>query len=1743
MSHRQDNENAIAIVGMSCRFAPNLDTPAALWDFLMESRTAVRPMPEKRWRAYADASPEATAVLRATTLLGSYLDDIEGFDAEFFGITPKEAAYLDPQQRFMLELTWEALVDAGIPPTSLRGSDAAVYAAVNSTDYGRRLLEDMTRTGPYAVNGTTDYGIANRVSYFLDTRGPSMAVNTACAATLTAVHVACQALRGDETSVAIVGGLNIISTPALNVALEGAGALAPDGRSKAYDDDADGYGRGEGAGVLVLKRLADAQRDGDRVLALLRGSGVFQDGHSDGMMAPNADAQAHMLRTVYARAGVDPTTVGYVEAHGTGTPTGDAAELAALSQVIGAAREEPCLVGSIKPNIGHVEGGSGMAGIMKVVLALRHGVIPPSLHTRATTRTEWGSNGLRLAAEPTGWAPGTTPRRAGVSNYGVGGTIAHVVLEEAPRRPVAAAVAQGARPVLVPLSSATRAGVRDLADRTGAWLARHAPELDDVADTLCSRRSHLPERTAVVAADVAGLVDGLAAASGGGTSPDVITGRVVPGSENGAVWVFSGHGSQWEGMGQDLLDVDHAFTGVIDSLGDVFTDELGWSPRELLEQGGPWTTPQVQALTFAVQAALAATWRAHDLEPAAVIGHSVGEIAAAHTAGALDLDDAARFACRRARALGKVAGNGAMAMAGLGFAETSERLAGVDGVVAAIAAGPRSTVISGEADSVAAVVRDWEADGVPIRAVATDVAFHSPEVDDVLAEVVEAAGDLGPRRAVVSLYSTTLEDPRDEAVRDAGYWGRNLRAPVRFAAAVDAALDDGFRVFLEVSTHPVVSHSVMEVAQHRDEEVAAVGTVRRGAGAPGDVLRTAGRLYCAGVVPAWSADRTREPLGLPGASWQHRPYWLFEESAQGRGGAGHDPAAHDLLGGSHAVGGVPARHVWQTRLDLASRPYPLDHALDGVEVTPAASILNSFLKASDAAGDVVLRNIVLRTPLAVEPPRTVQVVREGQGMALSSRVADDDSGSDDSWILHASAVVEPARKGLAGTIDAAGLRSRLPLGDWQRLDEMFHNMGVGGYAFPWGLDDLHRSDDEQLAVLTLVDDTDIDAAASWAHVIDGALTISATLVTPVDAQSLWMSRAIEDVSVVGEPPARIVVHTRRSPGSPHDSVDVDVAGSDGRVVARVHGLAFSSVEKAEAANPQELVHEVVWREPDVPFGTATPACVAVVGDGPRAAGVADALNRAGATASVTTGPAAADVVVVVAAPSTITSADSAVGLTQRTAEAVLGSMDLAPEGTSPRVWLLTEGVREPRGVDQVAQAAAWGLGRIIAGEHPEVWGGVVDVSSVDDAAGAALAAVLEGAAGQEDVIHVASDGTVTVPRLARITRSADREPLRCSPGGSVLITGGLGALGLEAAQWLVGRGARRLVLVGRRGLPPRQDWAGLADPDQRRAAEAVEALEAAGVSVQVRSLDVTDPVAVRSFVDAHDADNPPITGIVHAAGGVDDALVDDMTIEGVRHVLGAKSLGAWALHEAFPPGTVDFFVAFSSCGQLARLSGQGAYAAANSFLDALVQARANAGEDGAVSLAWTSWRGLGLSAELTTTMVEGNMRGLDAVSASEALQAWTFADRFTGAYKAVLRSVPISPGLPVPPMFRELEHDGVLVEDPDVYRLDPALAPDLARAEVTDVVHSVVAAELRLEKEDLGHRRPLVELGVDSIMAVALRARLQRRFALDFPPTILWAKPTVHDLGEFVHASLDTVEEVLERDDEPHELAAPPLAG
>nr|B4XYB8.1 RecName: Full=5-methyl-1-naphthoate synthase; AltName: Full=Azinomycin biosynthesis protein B [Streptomyces sahachiroi]ABY83164.1 Azi26 [Streptomyces sahachiroi]BFD88289.1 phthiocerol type I polyketide synthase PpsA [Streptomyces sp. Xyl84] len=1749
----------LAVIGMSCRFAPDLDTPGRLWEFLRAGGSAVGEMPDRRWDPYVTDS-RTRDILRTTTRKGSFMRDIEGFDAEFFQITPREAEYIDPQQRIMLELAWEALCDAGLPPTSLAGTDASVYVAANSNDYGRRLLEDLDRTGAWAVNGTTFYGIANRISYFLDAHGPSMAVDTACAGSLTALHVAGQALHRGETSVAIVGGINIMASPALVVALDAASATSPDGRSKSFDKAADGYGRGEGGGVVVLKRLSDAVRDGDPVHGLVLASGVFQDGRSDGMMAPNGSAQQRMLEEIYRRSGIDPGTVQYVEAHGTGTQLGDAAEAQAIGNVFGPGRDgdNPLLIGTLKPNVGHVEAASGIAGVIKVLLGMRHGELPPSPHEEPDPGLGLEARGLRLVAEPTPWPRGEHGMRAGVSSYGVGGSIAHAVLQQAPPRPDRterpAAAATG-RPQVFPLSAASEQGVRGLAGSVAAWLRAH-PEtaLDDLAHTFTARRSHLSRRAAVVAGTTEELLGGLDALAGGEKSPAVALASASGFGDGGAAgpaWVFSGHGAQWSGMGRELLTTEPVFAQVIDELAPVFSEELGWTPREAIEAGGPWTVVRTQAMTFAMQVALAEVWSDLGLRPGAIIGHSVGEIAAAAVAGSLDRAEAARFACRRARALGKIAGRGAMAMVPMAFADVEQRVAGRDAVVAAIAASPLSTVVSGDTAAVEALLADLEADGIQARRVNTDVAFHSPHVQEILDEVRQAAAALRAGTPRVTLYSTALADPRSDAPREGEYWATNLADPVRFHQAVRAALDDGTRVFLEVSSHPVVAHSITETALDAGVPDAHVAiTLRREQPEQRTVLANLARLHSLGTPVTWSYDG--DLVDVPAVRWQHKPYWIFPDTAPEQGaGLGHDPQTHTLIGARTTVASAPVQRVWQTELHMENRPYAQSHKVVGVETVPASVVLNSFITAATNEGERAcgLRDIVFRIPLAAHPTRVVQVVLEQDKVRIASRIKrDQESGGvrDDEWLTHTTAtVVHEPEVGARPMEDPDVIRARCPVSwTWAKVDGIFRTMGVDGYTFPWVVEELLRGEDEQFSTIT-VDHTPKLHPSSWTAVVDAALTASGVLVMDENSNVLRTCSHLESLSFVGPPPPRIHVHTVRDPRTP-DTISMTVADESGAVVCEARGLRYVKVQDigSGAVGPRDLVHELAWEPVEVPADAPVPSQALVVGGAAGGPALVEALTARGvraravpdATAIGDASLTCADVVVV--APEALLPGEAPEQAARRCAQLLVDAVQqvaaVPDERRRPRVWALTREVRAGATEAALAHAPLWGAGRIVAGERPDLWGGVIDVA--ENAVPQQVASLIGALPHTEDVLSLDSEG-VTAARLRQVARPAEREPVDCRPDGTYLVTGGLGALGLEAARHLVEQGARRLVLIGRRGLPSRSRWDQVDDPAVAAQIAEVVALEAAGATVRVLSLDISDAEATARALDPGALDMPPVRGIVHCAGVVSDALVEKTGAANLDTTMGPKADGAMVLHRLFPAGTLDFFTMFSSCGQLARLTGQVSYASANSFLDALAALRRSRGETGTTSFAWAQWIGRGMG-ETTgrATILEAESRGLGGITVSEALRSWAYADRFALPYAAVMRVMPDH----TLPVFSHLSVTDAGAQSADAGGVDWATVPAGELPElVLKVTHEQVAAELNLAVDDIAIDQPLLELGVDSVLTVALRVRLHRCFAVDLPPTILWSNPTVRALAEFLAAEVGGATADAEETDPVAGLPAP----
>ncbi len=916
----------IAIIGIGCRLPGEVNGPDALWDLMTARRSAVTAVPDDRWDAFDDGSPQTAAALAGTTRWGSFLGDIAGFDADFFGIAPGEADYIDPQQRLMLEVTVEALEHAGIPAESLQRSQTGVFVGACVSEYGYLASRDLSQVDVWTGTGGALSIIANRLSYFLDLRGPSMTVDTACSSSLVAVHLACQSLRTGQSELAIAGGVNLLLSPVVTRSFDQAGAMSPTGACHAFDASADGFVRGEGCGVAVLKRLSDALRDGDEVLAVVRGSAVNQDGRSNGLMAPNPAAQAAVLRAACADADVEPADVDYVEAHGTGTLLGDPIEARALGAVYGRGRqpEAPLLVGAVKSNLGHLEAAAGIVGLIKTALAVQRGEIPPNQSfDEPNPHIPFDELRLKVVDETTRWPATGRSRRAGVSAFGFGGTNAHVVLEQAyppparlpaPAAPVTTVVVSGKSPERL---AATAAMLADWMTGPGAQVP-----LADVAHTLNHHRTHHPTFATVCAADRDEAVAGLRAlADGEITAGQIATGVVGPhlgACGPGTVFVYSGQGSQWAGMGRQLLADELAFAEAVAALEPDFVAEVGFSLYEVLASGRELTRiEQIQPVLVGVQLALTALWRSYGVEPDAVIGHSMGEVTAAVVAGALTPADGFRVIARRSQLMSQHAEQGAIALLELDAPATEALISDLPEVTVAVYASPRQTVVAGPAEAVDTVIARATGQNTFARRVNVDVASHHAMMDPILPDLREALADLVPGFPVIPLI-TTVENADATPQFDADHWVANLRNPVRFSQAIAAAGADHC-TFIEISPHPLLTKAMSDALD--DPEIGnthhhSFGTLQR------DTNDTVA------FHTALNATHTaRPPVGphppephpaLPPTPWRHTRHWIdFAPAAR----FGVRPSGTRPSGAGDSP--VPADWLYEPTWPI--RPLPEDH--------------------------------------------------------------------------------------------------------------------------------------------------------------------------------------------------------------------------------------------------------------------------------------------------------------------------------------------------------------------------------------------------------------------------------------------------------------------------------------------------------------------------------------------------------------------------------------------------------------------------------------------------------------------------------------------------------------------------------------------------------------------------------------------------------------------------------------------------
>nr|WP_306747649.1 SDR family NAD(P)-dependent oxidoreductase [Saccharothrix yanglingensis] len=1681
------DDDPVAIVGMACRYPGGVRSPEDLWDLLVEGRDGIGPFPTDRgWDLDVLAGSDFGS---SRTREGGFLEGAAGFDAGFFEISPREALAMDPQQRLLLEVTWESLERAGIDPATLRGRDTGVFVGTSGQDYAGVAAHAHEEVLGHLNSGNSASVLSGRISYVLGLEGPAVTVDTACSSSLVALHLAARSLRAGECSLALAGGVMVMSTPAGFIEFSEQGAMSADGRCRSFSDGADGVGWSEGVGVLVLERLSDARRNGHDVLAVVRGSAVNQDGASNGLTAPNGPSQQRVIRAALANAGLTPSDVDLVEAHGTGTTLGDPIEAQAVLAAYGQDRERPLLLGSIKSNIGHSQAAAGVAGVIKVVLAMRHGLAPRSLHLDApSSHVDWTAGSVELLDRARSWPETGRPWRAGVSSFGVSGTNAHTIIEQAPAarsapEPVAAPEPAADRVLPWVLSAKTPAALRDQAARLAAFLGERTDlRTVDLAYSLVTSRSAFAHRAAVVAADRDEAIARLTAFAGNGEG-------VVARGRPRTAFVFAGQGSQRARMGCELHAAHPVFAAALDEVAAVLDGELGWSLRDVLLNGDLDRTGFAQPALFAVEVALFRLLESAGVRPDVLVGHSVGEIAAAHVAGVFPLADACRLVVARANLMQALPAGGAMVAVAAPEGVVAPLL--VDGVSIAAVNGPASLVVAGPEDAVLAVVaRLSEYRTTRLR---VSHAFHSALMDPVLDDfrrVLDGIAFAAPRIAHEPTSTGEWDSP--------GYWVRQVRDTVRFADAVRAT---GAALFVEVGPDGSLTGAVQDGAP---DGAVVVPLLRRDRDEPTALVTALAQLHTAGaggVLAAFAGTGARR-VDLPTYAFQHTRYWPRTADAAGDvSAAGLRPAGHPLLGAAVELPDSDG-HLFTSSLSVRSHPWLADHAVLGAVVVPGTAYLELAVRAADEVGCSRVEELTLQTPLVLPARGRVDVqVAVGAPADDGTRpltVYSRPEAADQPWTRHATGVLA-----VAALPAAPGGAEWPPTGATAvPLDGFYADLAEGGFGYGpafQGLTAVWRRGEDAFAEVVLPEtDDSVDASAFALHpaLLDAALHASAfALPDGGGAGRLPFSWSGVTVHAGGAGAVRV----RLTPVGP-DAVALAVADADGEPVATVTSLTLRPVaaDALDAPTAPTSVFRVDWT-PVTAEATPLDAPVVV---GPHDLGLPGAVHHTAlddldAASGVVFAPVEGD-------PSR--PVESAHEVAVRVLELCRTWVSDTRFGDAVLV-VVTRGAMSVRGEDvaDLAAAGAWGLVRSALMEEPGRFA-LVDLGP-DDRAGS-LAAVLAAAEPQAAV----RDGEVLVPRFARVPADAPRrESPLVDPDRAVLVAGGTGGLGgLLARHLVVDHGARRLVLAGRRG------------PAAAGVGDLVADLTGLGAEVSVAACDFTDRDAVRALVAAH-----PVGAVVHAAGVLDDGVLSSLTPERMAGVLRPKVDVAWHLHEATAHLDLTAFLAYSSVSGTLGSPGQANYAAANAWVDALMQHRAAAGLP-AQSLVWGPWAQEG---GLTGTLTDADLQRM-ARSGMPAMPAGTGLALFDAAVAtvepvaaplyldlAVLRGrfeVPaLLRGL-VPPTRRSAARAGS-----DAARALSDVLSALPVEERAGALAGMVAEQVAVV---LGHGTadavdpdlPFRELGFDSLTSVDLRNRLGAATGLRLPATLVFDYPTPAALAAYL---------------------------
>ena len=1777
----------IAIIGIGCRF-PGAKDPESFWQVLRDGVDTISEIPADRWAMQEYYDPDPSIPGKTISKWGGFLDSIDQFDPSFFGISPIEAKYMDPQQRLLLELAYEALDDASQVKANIDGSKTGVFIGISISEYSQLQFADPLLITSHSGTGSALSVAANRISYFFNFRGPSIAIDTACSSSLAAVHLACQSLRRGECGMALAGGVNMILSPAHSIAFTKAGVLAPDGRCKTFDAGANGYVRGEGGGVIVLKPLSSALADGDTVHALIAGSAMSQDGHTNGLIAPSREAQEAMLREAYHTSGILPGSVQYVEAHGTGTLLGDSMEAKALGAVIGVNRTNgPCAIGSVKTNIGHLEAAAGIAGLIKVVLSLKHRTIPPSLHYNSPNpHIPFEELNLQVQNHLNSWPPGAGAALAGVSSFGFGGTNVHVVLREAIHNKQDEEDNEQNHSTathchLLPLSANSYDTLQSLAVAFQEILATDSSiATKDICYAAALRRSQFDHRLAAIGNSRKELHTSLQAFIREKQDPNLYIGSRISDRHPRLAFVFSGQGGQWYGMGRELLKQEPVFYDAIEGIDHVIRAHFSWSLMDVLCAERSETRLDeidvVQPAIFAIQVGLAKLWQSWGITPDAVVGHSMGEVAAAHIAGILSLEEAILVICCRSKLLKPLRGRGSMLATELSPSQAKELLKGYEHDIAiAVINSPTSTVLSGDVKAIKKIMDSLQRQNLFCRLVNVDVASHSPQIDHLRSELLGVLSKLSPQPAGLPIYSTVTGARGDDLIFNAHYWMDNLREPVLFSDVLQQLLSDGHSTFIEIGPHPILLGAIQQSVQPRHPEVRLLPSLRREEPEREALLRTLGVLYAEGFSIAWNKfyPTPGKYIHLPSIPWQRQRYWIDPKSVSKytwNQSQVNTANSHPLLGERMNLANSPAAFVWQTVLDQEVLRFLKDHPIEDEIVLPAAVYIEMALQSAKETGlnnSHVLADFVFKERMIFQnkKPRLIQALlspeKEGSFLfSVYSRTAPEEN-----WVLHTfvTFIQHPAAVGLVASLESAPDVIREQSTSQFTAEEFYKTLRLHGLQYGpgfRGIQHVWSKDNESLARISLPGSLQNNIEAYQFHpaLLDACLQVLAGTLIASFERALYIPTACRCIRFFSPPDQLIWSHvslkTEPAPGTDIINVDIRISNDNGQPVAELIGFRLQRTNKRIRnilSQHDTWLYHLGWQ----PQGQLITSPV-TIRERKHWLIFADNEGLGAALANqLEVGGDHCKLLLCKEAIKNLESADDGAfpemieQLLKEIPSPLYGiihmwSLSIPPQSPDvfkttdimsmlgcncvlflvqalarrlagmPRLWLVTQGAQALKPGEPIAveQSALWGFGKVISFELPEL-----NCIRID--------------------LDPHQSNTETVPLLFKQISIDDSEDQIAFRGGFRFVHRLLPfkpATSSSSAAMPFRTDGTYLITGGLGGLGLNaakwmaQNGArhlvllGRSEPSPW-AMDILDQMQNEGIEVVVEKADISDPAQLEKVFKKMDRNMPVLRGVIHAAGVLDDGSLLNLNQVRMKNAMAPKVEGTWNLHMATLHRSLDFFVLFSSAVSVLGSPGQGNYAAASAYLDGMAYFRRNLGLP-AISINWGPWAEAGLAAEATERLKQQNASTKHLIKVITIDQGLEILEQLlTGPtpqvvvlpfdLKNLLELYPTAAGMP---FFAEVGGSNTYTRHyarPNLRQKYVAPRNDIERK----------LAELwrqTLHIDQIGVHDSFFELGGDSVLAAQILTLAQKTFGIRINPQDAFKAFTIERLAEILKAAL-----------------------